>query len=268
MEKLGFIGVGNMANAIISSILNRNILNHENILVYDVDSAKVQEMAKNGVTARFSPAEVAEESDYLLLAVKPQHFETVLKAIKGKVRPETVVISIAAGISARHIKNALEFDCKVVLVMPNTPLLIGHGSTAMAMVAPTSQGELDFVCRLFEGEGTVERISSEMMAEVIPLNGSSPAFIYRYAQLFVEMGQSMGFKEEVANRLFCHSLIGAAKMMLESGKTHEELIKMVSSPGGTTIAGLKALDEAGFPEAVRQGIRACVNRAHELGKKD
>ena len=264
--KIGFIGAGNMAGAIIDGITGSGMLAPAQVAVYDIRESQREHYAARGFKVSASAAALVDGCDYVVLSVKPQNFADVLAEIKGHPRPETVFVTIAAGISAEFIKEALGCDAKVVRVMPNTPLLIGCGSTAMSRVAPATEEEFAFVKSVFASAGGVEEISPDKMNEVIPLNGSSPAYIYLFAKVFVDRAVELGFDADVANRLFSNPLIGSARMMLESGKSHQELIDMVTSPKGTTFEGLAALERCGFDKALIACFDDTVRRAYELGK--
>lgn len=219
-----------------------------------------------GCTIAGSSLEILDSCKYVLLAVKPQVIENVLEQIAPKVTEDTVILSIAAGISCSYIRRKIGFDCKVVNIMPNTPLLMGFGTSALSRNEPIEEEEFQFALRIFQSAGEAYVIPSQLMNEVIPLNSSSPAFIYYFAKIYVERAEKAGFSRELANELFCNTLIGSAKMMLDSGLDHDELLRMVTSPGGTTLKGLEAMDDNGFRRAVEQGIDACIQRAYELGK--
>lgn len=264
--KLGFIGAGNMASAIIGGVLRAELLPPEEIGVYDVSAEAMARCREKGLHVFGSIAEIGESCEYILLAVKPQSFAAVLSELKPSIEKNAVVISIAAGITHEAIKKSLGFDCKIVRVMPNTPLLLGAGATALARVNPTSPEEFAFVERIFSAAGVTGEIPAEKMNEIIPVNGSSPAFIYYFAKVMVDCAQKLGIDPAVAMRLFCQSLRGSADMLELSGNTPDELIRMVCSPGGTTLAGMQALEENGFGTAVEAYFDACVKRAGELAQ--
>ncbi len=264
--QLGIIGGGNMAAAIIQGIIKSGMLKPDEMGMYDISGDRVEYFKGLGLVGFDSPQTLVSESRYLLLAVKPQNYEELLPQIKDDMDGDTVLISIAAGISADYISAQLCKPAKIVQVMPNTPLLVGRGATAMSFVPPTTEQEFDYAVKLFSCAGAVERIDNKLMNEVIPLNGSSPAFIYRFAKVFCDHAQTLGFEREVANRLFAHTLIGAATMMLETGKDHQSLIDMVTSPGGTTFEGLKVMDKYDFTKVMTDTYDATVRRAYELGK--
>ncbi len=264
--KLAVIGVGNMAGAILGGVLGSGLLKPGEITMYDKAPEKMQPFVARGCVAADSAADAAGSCKYVLLSVKPQVLEGVLLSIKGSVSKNAVLISICAGVSAAFIRTTLGFDCRVVTVMPNTPLLLGSGATAIGRVEPISDEEFAFVRSIFSSAGSAYEIPADRMNEVIPLNGSSPAYIYYFAKAFVEEAVENGFSQDTAVELFSAALVGSAKMMTESGKSLDELIAMVSSPGGTTLAGLDALKSGGFEENVKACSRATIKRAYELGK--
>lgn len=260
---IGFIGAGNMATAIIKGYLKNATTD---ILVYDICEEKADALAALGVQKESGIPQLAQKVKYLFLAIKPQNFEQVLSQLKGNVKEDTVIVSIAAGITSDYLKKELGFDAKVVLVMPNTPLMLGYGATALSKVSPTTEEEFFFCCEIFKSSGEIAVISPEKMNEIIPINGSSPAFIYQYAKYFIEYGVSQGFDYQLALNLFAQALIGSAHMMTDSGHTLDELIQMVSSKGGTTLEGLQALKDHHLDEAVQDACQRCVKRAYELSK--
>lgn len=261
---IGFIGAGNMANAIIKGYFPNKKSN--NIWAYDILSEKLSELKQSGVIVTNDINELVSNSDYLFLSIKPQNISDVLNDIKNIINKDTVIVSIAAGITSDYIKTSLGYDAKVVLVMPNTPLLLGEGATALAQVSPTSKDEFDFVCDIFKSSGKIGIIPFDKMNEIIPINGSSPAFIYEFAKYFVEYAKDCGINENVALNLFSQTLIGSAKMLTNSGYSIDELIDMVSSKGGTTIEGLKSLRQNDIENTIKEACKVTTNRAYELSK--
>ena len=267
MLKFGAIGVGNMATAILGGILKNNVIAPEEIMLCDRHPEKHENIYSLGVKQANDECEVVKNCEFVLLSIKPQGFAEMLEKIKPYCSEKNVFISIAAGISGDYIKNALGYDAKVILVMPNTPVSLGFGASALAKVAPTADEDFVTAMSIFSACGDAVEIPADKMNEVIPFNGSSPAFIYRITQIFVEHAVSLGFERDVALKLFCASLIGSAHMMTDSGIELDQLIKMVCSKGGTTIAGLDAMAENGLANALDKGIDSCIKRAYELGKK-
>ncbi len=266
MKNVGFIGAGNMGYAIMSGIKRSAMSSDIALFVYDKFQEAMVRAQQLGAKGMPSAAELVGSCDYVFLAVKPQQLDEVLGEIKADVTKNTVIISICAGITDEYIASKTVEGAKVVLVMPNTPLLLGEGATALSRSDSVSDAEFDFVCSIFGASGIYAVVPKDKMKEIISINGSSPAFIYLYAQSFVKYAVSVGIDEKAAVELFAKSLIGSAKMITDSGKTIDELIEMVSSKGGTTIAGLEKLRAGGLDEAVQECCKACTKRAYELSK--
>lgn len=266
MKQVSFIGAGNMATAIIKGILGSAGASEYRIRAYDVLPEKAEGLKGLGVVPAETLKAAVTGADLLFLSVKPQNFEEVLVNVKPFFSEKTVVVSIAAGITAEYIKKSLGDNCKVVLVMPNTPLLLGVGASALAQVPPTADDEFKDVCDIFAASGEIAVIPESQMKEIIAVNGSSPAFIYLFTKGFMEYAKTVGIDEEASLKLFCQTLKGSAEMMLHSGSSIDELIKMVSSKGGTTIAGLERFEKHNLLGAVRDACEACTKRAYELSK--
>ena len=275
MINIGFIGAGNMGFAIMKGIAqselcvsaDENAISTDiQLFAYDTDSEKLKRLEQYNISACSNTKELAVKCKYIFLAIKPQQLDDVLDEIKDSITDDSVIISICAGITGEYIKSKTIPDVKVVLVMPNTPLLLGEGASALARVEPVSDEEFELVCRIFSSCGEIAVIDKEKMKEIIAINGSSPAFIYLYAKAFVEYAESVGIEESVAKKLFAKTLIGSSKMITDSGSTIDELIKMVSSKGGTTLAGLEKLREGDIEGTVKKACEACTKRAYELSK--
>ena len=233
----------------------------------DTNQERLQELQSSyGVTPASSISTLLTSCECVFLVVKPQSFPDVLEEMRRDIPQEMLIVSIAAGITEHTISDALGYPAKVVQVMPNTPLLLGYGASALAKGSQVSEAEFDFVRQIFSCAGIAEEIPAEKMNEIIAINGSSPAFIYEFTKYFVEYASSNGIDADVALKLFAQSLIGSAKMLTESGYSVDRLIEMVSSKGGTTIAGLDAFRKKGLGEAVLAGCDACTKRAYELAK--
>ncbi len=262
--KIGFIGAGNMATAIINGIVEKKLYEASSIYVYDIDSAKLESFAERGMNKLNAISDVATLCDIIFLAVKPQNFHDVLTEMKESYNPSSIVVSIAAGISTDKIKSYLGKDAKVVRTMPNTPLMLGYGATALSFVPPVKQNEFDEVLKIFGSVGVTEVLPEEKMNEVISVNGSSPAYVYLFAKAIVDGAVAQGIEYETALNLTVNTMLGSAYMLLNSGKTPDELIKMVSSPGGTTLKALEAFQSHDFNGIVSKAMDACTRRAKEL----
>lgn len=266
MASVGFIGAGNMGYAIIKGICGTNDPNVK-LFAFDTKPEMLERLVPLGVTACDSAAGMTGKCDYVFLAVKPQQLEGVLEDIAPALTDKKVIISICAGISAEYIKSKTIPDVKVIPVMPNTPLLLGEGASALAKCADVLDDDFEFVKNIFASCGKVAVVPENKMREVIAINGSSPAFIYLFAKAFVEYAADVGIDPDAAKELFAQSLIGSAKMITDSGNTIDELIKMVSSPGGTTLAGLDELYGGKLEETVKKACESCTRRAYELSKQ-
>lgn len=277
MVSVGFIGAGNMGFAIIKGIHGSGLCENGGVKMhafsrsislyaYDPNNEMIKRLNEFGVSPCASEAELVEKCDYVFLAVKPQQLETVLDNAKNAFTNEKVIISICAGITAEYIQSKTISDAKVVLVMPNTPLLLGEGASALAKNSKVTEEEFDFVKGIFSSCGKAAVVPENKMKEIIAINGSSPAFIYLFAKAFIDYADKEGIDPAAAKELFAQSLVGSAKMITDSGYTIDELIKMVSSPGGTTLAGLDELYGGKLEDTVKKACESCTKRAYELSK--
>lgn len=265
-KQIGFIGVGNMATAILQGILHSKLYAPQEIAVFDPVEEKRNSFAPQGVMPLESGAAVVARCRMVVLAVKPQSFEEVLSEIAPMVEEDTVLVSIAAGISTPYICDTIGVPCKVVRVMPNTPLLLGVGASALSRNDRVTEEEFAKVQEIFSASGEIAVLPESLMNAVISVNGSSPAYIYLFAKAMLEQAVAYGMDESMALRLIAQTLHGSAEMLLRSGDTPEELIRKVSSPGGTTLKALETLKEYRFEEGIRQAMESCTRRAGELGK--
>lgn len=266
MKKIGFIGAGNMATAIIGGLLRSGSADGEHITVFDVMPDKLAAMAgEKGVCTAPDAAAVVAASDITVLAVKPQNYAEVLESIRPSVTAEKVLVTIAAGISTDYIAKTIGVECPMVRVMPNTPLLLGCGATALSR---RNISDEDFACvyDMFANGGETAILDESQMNSVIAVNGSSPAYIYLFAKAMVDYAVKEGIDSGAAMRLVCATLRGSAEMLEKSGDTPDVLIKKVSSPGGTTLKALEKLEEKDFYNAVIEAMDACTKRADELSK--
>ena len=266
MKKIGFIGAGNMATAIIKGLMAQNNGRADFINIFDVSEDKCNEMRSNGINVCNSGEDVVITSDITVLAVKPQNYAEVLESLRDVVSEDKTFVSIAAGISINYVQSGLGCKCPVVRVMPNTPLLLKKGASALCPSDNISNEDKQIVYDMFAGSGVCEYITEEHMNEIISVNGSSPAYVYLFAKAMADYAQSKGIDYDKAMNLVCATLEGSAAMLRESGDSADVLIEKVSSKGGTTIEALNKLREHGFCEAIQDAMEACTNRAEELGK--
>lgn len=264
--KIGFIGAGNMGAAIMKGISKSEAGKNIELYAFDPDSAKLENLAEYGVNPCKNEVELTEKCGYIFLAVKPQIIEGVIETAAPAVTSDKVIVSIAAGITDEFIASKTIPEAKVILVMPNTPLLLGEGASALSKNENVTDEEFEVILNVFRACGKAAVVPKDKMKEIIAINGSSPAFIYLFAKGFVDYANSVGISADSALELFSQSLIGSAKMLTESGYTIDELIKMVSSPGGTTLAGLDKLYEGKLEDTVKNCCESCTKRAYELSK--
>ncbi len=261
MNRLSVLGTGNMGSAIINGIAESGM--DVEVFAYDKDAEKLSVLPVNICPDEQS---LVSSCKYVLLAVKPQVLGGVLDELAPAVTEETVFISICAGISEEFIRSHTIENAKVVLVMPNTPMMLGFGASAMAQGDNVTDEEFSFARSVIGSCGITEIVPMDKMKEIICINGSSPAFIYLFAKGFIDYAAENGIDPDAAMNLFSATLIGSAKMLTESGMTVDGLIKQVSSPGGTTIAGLEMLYAGDIVGHVKDACAACTERAYELAK--
>lgn len=265
-KKIGFIGAGNMATAIIGGLISKNISKPKDIYIFDLSQEKLDIMKNKGISTVHTSSEVVISSDIIVLAVKPQNYVEVLQGIKEAVTEDKVFVTIAAGISTAFVNNQLEKACPMVRVMPNTPMLLGKGATAICRNDIISDDDFNFVKQMFELGGTVEILREEDMNKIISVNGSSPAYIYMFAKAMVEYAVENGIAKDTALNLICATLEGSAAMLRTSDDDIDTLIEKVCSKGGTTIEAVNTLNEYNFCEGIKKAMESCTKRAEELGK--
>jgi len=265
MKKIGFVGAGNMATAIIDGLIRSNPKQAESITVFDVIEEKLVIMRKKGVKTSASVSELTKENDIIVLAVKPQNYSEVLAEVKKTITADKVIVTIAAGISTDYIAETISCDCPMVRVMPNTPLLLGVGASALSR-RNISDEDFGYVYDMFANGGVAEILDESQMNSVIAVNGSSPAYVYLFAKAMVDYAKNQGIDEDKALRLVCATLRGSAEMLENSGDSADMLIKKVSSPGGTTLKALDILEKKDFYNSIIEAMEACTNRACELSK--
>lgn len=264
MKRTGFIGVGNIANAIISGALSGGVLKAQDIILYDIDLAKLSPFAQKGIAVAESIEALAEKADVLFLTVKPQILMSVLEELKLYLKSDALIISPVAGVKIEKINIALGGNKKIIRVMPNTPLMYSAGATAIALGDGVSEEDKVFCEKIFASSGVTAILPEVQIDVVTGISGSSPAFFMRFAREIINEGVNRGMCREDAEKLVLGTMLGTAKMMLQSESTADELIKAVASPGGTTEAGLKTMDLEDFDFLVSKIISSAINRSEEL----
>ena len=265
--KTGFIGTGNMGGAILKGYSSCALKEGNEIIAYNRTRAKAEAIAKDHpITIAGSIEELVKEADIVLLGVEPQNFDDVMPKIAPHFTEEKIFISIAAGITRAYLEGHLGKDAKIVRTMPNTPIMFGLGTTAMVRNSNVSDVDFEKARAIFEAGGITGEVSEDLIGAVIGVSGSSPAYTYMYIDALTKVGAANGMDEEMSKRFAAQAVMGAARMVLESDETPEQLRDNVCSPGGTTIEAVKKLIENGFEKNVIEGAQASVDRAEEMSK--
>jgi pyrroline-5-carboxylate reductase len=267
-KRLAFVGGGNMAEALLRGILAAKRLAPEQVIVTDVRADRLAYLRDTyGIETSGDNLKTAAQADTVLLAVKPQVVTGVLDDLRRVITERQLLISIAAGISTATIAEAVLRPVRVVRVMPNTPALVLEGMSALAPGALATPEDLATARGLFEAVGKVVVVGEGLMDAVTGLSGSGPAYVFLVIEALSDAGVKMGLPREIATVLAAQTVRGAAKMVLETGKHPGELKDMVTSPGGTTIAGLHALEQGAVRAALINAVEAATRRSQELGRR-
>ena len=263
--KVGFIGCGNIASAIIIGAVESGYIKSEYLYLFDTDPCKLHSFNKLGVNFCSSAEELVNICDYVFLTVKPQIYDVVLEQIK-KFASEVCFVAVAAGITINHIKDVLGFDAPVIRVMPNTPLMYGKGASALVKTSPVSDNQYEFIKGFFSCCGEAVDVCESEINTVTAISGSAPAYVMRFAKNLIEFAKSNGMSEDHAKTLVLQTVSGTAHMVSNSQLDIDTLIKNVTSPNGTTEAGLKSLDSSDFDSVLYKCLNDTYRRAQELTK--
>ncbi len=264
--KIGFIGLGNMASAIIGGMLKKQIVEAADVLGADKYAAAAENAKdKLGITVCGDNKEVARQADILFLAVKPNVLPTVLEEIKDVLRPQSILISIVAGKSLAFIADGLGKNTfKIIRCMPNTPALVLEGCTGVCANENVTEEELETALTYLRSFGRAIVVPESQMDAVVGVSGSSPAYVFMFIEAMADAAVAAGMPRAQAYEFAAQAVLGSAKMVLESGKHPGELKDMVCSPGGTTIDAVKVLEEKGLRAAVMAAMEACVEKSKKL----
>lgn len=272
--KIGFIGCGNMGRAILGGLLKAGIVKADEVIISCHTKKSCSEVeAEYHVKAVLDNQEVAGNADVVLLAVKPNKFEEVIPDVKAGLErnaagENTIVISIAAGKDIAYLEKNLGKNQKIIRVMPNTPALVGEGMSALTVNAKVTEEDLTYALTIFESFGKAEVVPESMMDAVIGVSGSSPAYVYMFIEALADGAVAAGMPRKQAYTFAAQSVLGAAKMVLETGQHPGELKDAVCSPGGTTMAGVLELEKQGLRNAVIAGEMACIQKSIDMTKCD
>lgn len=263
--KLGFVGCGNMASAMMKGIIANNIVKKEEIIGADL-SETMTTKAKNdlGINVTSDNKEAAKQSEILVLSVKPQFYESVINEIKDVVKESQIIVTIAPGKTLKWLEKQFGKKVKLVRTMPNTPALVGEGITGACCNENVTSDELEQVVTILRGFGKCEVISEHLMDVVVSVSGSSPAYVFMFIEAMADAAVADGMPRAQAYEFAAQAVLGSAKMVLETGKHPGELKDMVCSPGGTTIEAVRVLEEKGMRSAVFEAMKACTRKARGL----
>ena len=270
-KKLGFIGGGNMAEALIKGLVSTSFFDSKNIFVSEPSKSKSSTLQKKyKIKIIGDNRELGKKCDIIILAVKPQILKEVLCDIRSVVGSDKLVISVAAGVPIFIIDSVLRGESKkkfsVVRTMPNTPSLVQEGVTAISSGKYVSKADLKITHQIFEAVGLTVDVEEKQLDAVTGLSGSGPAYIFMLIESLSDAGVKMGLSREVANTLTIQTVLGSAKLVQESGKHPGELKDMVTSPAGTTITGLHALEEGGLRTTLMNAVEDATLRSRDLGE--
>jgi len=263
--RIGFLGAGQMATALTQGLLRSGTVNSSAIVATDVSAAAVQKFQQTtGARTVASAADLLLDADVIFLAVKPQHLSELLLKLQPHAESRHLFISIAAGITLERLGAGLGPVPRIIRVMPNTPCLVGAGASAFCRGPRATDADAELVKRLLETGGLALEVPEKLLDVVTGLSGSGPAYVYVMIEALSDGGVRMGMPRDIATQLAAQTVLGAAQMVLQTG-THPGALKdAVTSPGGTTIAGLHALEQGGFRAALINAVQAATLRSIEL----
>ena len=263
--KLGFIGTGNMAGAIMGGIIQKQIFRPEEIIGSDI-SEKGRERVREqyGIAVTAENREVAEKAEILILSVKPQFYPEVIAEIRECIKPEQLIITIAPGKTLEWLQEQFGRRVKLVRTMPNTPAMVGEGMTAVCCSEEVTEEELEKVMNILGAFGKAEIVPERLMDVVVSVSGSSPAYVFILIEAMADAAVADGMPRAQAYAFAAQAVYGSAKMVLETGKQPGELKDMVCSPAGTTIEAVRVLEEKGMRSAVIEAMKACTEKSRNL----
>ena len=265
-ETIGVIGAGNMGTAIVRGLVAAQVVLPESITAADIDETRLEELAADpGINTTTSLKTLTRAGDAVILAVKPQSMEELLRQLAFHLTPEHLVISIAAGISTGFVEQQLPSETRVVRVMPNTPAMVRAGATALCRGSLATDEDMELATRLFAALGTVVVVDEGQMDAVTALSGSGPAYFFYLAEKLRQAAVEHGLPEKEADELVRQTLYGAGKLLCDTGAAPEELRARVTSKGGTTAAAVEVFEEADLSNIIARAVAAAVARSKELG---
>jgi len=267
-KTIGFIGCGNMAQAMISGIVKSKLVSSEKVIASNPSEKSLNKVKKEyNILVTNDNTEVAKFSDIVILAVKPYKYFEVIDEIRKHLKKGVVVVTIAAGVAIDSMRRALGDEAKIIRTMPNTPALVGEGMSALCANKNITSDELQEVVKIFESFGKSEILEEKLMDVVPAVSGSSPAYVYMFIEALGDGAVLQGMPRDKAYKMAAQSVLGAAKMVLETGEHPGKLKDNVCSPGGTTIEAVYTLEKNNFRGSVISAMESCTQKAIKMGKK-
>ena len=268
MKSIGFIGAGNMASAIIGGIVKSNLINPNKIIASALSDSTLERVSKSfGINTTKNSKEVVKNSDIVFVAVKPNVYDSVLEEVKDFITNDKIIVTIAAGKTIESVENIIGCDKKIVRTMPNTPALVNEGMTAICPNKNINDDELNEVLSIFNSFGKSEIVKESLIDAVIGVSGSSPAYVFMFIEALADGAVRAGMPRQQAYKFASQSVMGSAKMVLESEKHPGELKDMVCSPGGTTIEAVAILEESNMRSSIIKAVTAAVDKSKEMSSK-
>lgn len=264
-KKVGFIGCGNMGSAMVGGLIKSGFVKKEDIII----STKTESTAKRlkeelEVNITLDNREVVKASDVIFLAVKPYMYKDVIEEIKEVLSKDKIIVTIAAGVSIENMENWLGDGYKVIRTMPNTPALVGAAMSAICINKNVSQEELEYICNIYKNFGEYVELDEKDFDGFTALCGSSPAYVFIFIEAMADAAVKLGIPRAKAYRMASQSVLGSAKMVLDTGKHPGVLKDMVCSPGGTTIEAVAELEKHGFRNAIIEAVVKCAEKSKSM----
>ena len=263
--RLGFIGTGNMAGAIMGGIIKNEIFRPEEIIGADISPAGRERVKETyGIQVTADNREAAKKAEVLILSVKPQYYTEAIAEIRDCVSGDQLIITIAPGKTLAWLEEQFGKPVKIVRTMPNTPALVGEGMTAACVNPYVTEEEKAYALKILESFGKVEIVPEHLIDAVVAVSGSSPAYVFMFIEAMADAAVAEGMPRAQAYQFAAQAVYGSAKMVMETGKHPGELKDMVCSPAGTTIEAVRVLEERGFRSAVIEAMKACADVSRNM----
>ena len=264
-KKIGFIGCGNMGKSMVLGLLNDEKIIKENMLISTrTEKSGIKITNETGIKYTLNNIDVAKFSDILFLAVKPNMYEAVIKEIRDYIKEDVIIVTIAAGIKLSDVEDWFGKDVKIVKTMPNTPAMVGEGMSAICPNSLIEKNELEYICNLYNNFGKYEILEEKDFHAFTALCGSSPAYVFMFIEAMADAAVKLGIPRAKAYVMAEQSILGSAKLALETGKHPAELKDMVCSPGGTTIEAVIELENQGFRNSIISAMEKCAYKSKNM----